>query len=251
MTEGKIVSWLKSEGEAVAKGEPLVVVESDKADMDVESFNEGFLGVIVVPDGGVANVGEPIAFIAESEAELEEAKSKYGNGNGAAAAAAAPAPAPVEAAQESGNDAGEAVSAEPAPAAPASSPPAPVTPTAAAPAPAPVKRADGRIIATPYARKLAKELKVDLGTVAGSGPAGRITAADVEAKAGGKAPPLPAPAAVSAVAPAAAEAGAAPVAVAGSEPKGTTVSELRGTTTPFNQAQSFVAKVMVEANEVR
>ena len=54
MTEGKVVQWLKSEGDAVEKGEALVVVESDKADMDVESFEAGFLGSIVVDEGGTA-----------------------------------------------------------------------------------------------------------------------------------------------------------------------------------------------------
>ena len=57
MTEGKIVSWLKSPGDKITKGESVVVVESDKADMDVESFSEGFLGGIVIDEGGVANVG--------------------------------------------------------------------------------------------------------------------------------------------------------------------------------------------------
>ncbi|KAI7844732.1 hypothetical protein COHA_001617 [Chlorella ohadii] len=76
MTEGKIVSWLKSPGDKVKKGESIVVVESDKADMDVESFAEGILGAIVVPEGGVAGVGTPIAFVAETEADLEAAKAK-------------------------------------------------------------------------------------------------------------------------------------------------------------------------------
>jgi len=76
MTEGKIVSWLKSEGEKVAKGEAIVVVESDKADMDVESFNDGYLGKIVVGEGGVASVGSAIAYLADTEADIDEAKSK-------------------------------------------------------------------------------------------------------------------------------------------------------------------------------
>ena len=59
MTEGKIVSWLKSPGDKITKGESVVVVESDKADMDVESFSEGFLGGIVIEEGGMANVGAP------------------------------------------------------------------------------------------------------------------------------------------------------------------------------------------------
>jgi acetyl/propionyl-CoA carboxylase alpha subunit len=57
MTEGKVVTWLKSPGDKITKGESVVVVESDKADMDVESFTEGFLGGIVIQEGGVANVG--------------------------------------------------------------------------------------------------------------------------------------------------------------------------------------------------
>ena len=89
MTEGKIVSWLKKPGDKINKGESVVVVESDKADMDVESFNEGILGSIVTAEGGTANVGEPIGFIAETEAEIEEAKGRAGS-NGAA-----PAPAPA------------------------------------------------------------------------------------------------------------------------------------------------------------
>ena len=68
-----------------------VVVESDKADMDVESFDNGILGAIVINEGGVANVGSPIAYIAESEADIEAAKAKAGGG----ATASTPAPAPV------------------------------------------------------------------------------------------------------------------------------------------------------------
>ena len=70
MTEGKIVSWLKNSGDKISKGESIVVVESDKADMDVETFYDGFIGSIVVPDGATAAVGEPIAYIAESESDL-------------------------------------------------------------------------------------------------------------------------------------------------------------------------------------
>ncbi len=98
MTEGKIVSWLKGPGDKVAKGESVVVVESDKADMDVESFSEGILGAIVIPEGGVANVGEPIAFIAETADDLEAAKAR-GNGagsNGTSQAAPGPALPEVE-----------------------------------------------------------------------------------------------------------------------------------------------------------
>ena len=96
MTEGKITTWLKSPGDKVAKGESLVVVESDKADMEVESFSEGFLGAIVVDEGGVANVGSPIAFVAETEAEIEAAKEKAGGTSSSSNGASAPSAQPAE-----------------------------------------------------------------------------------------------------------------------------------------------------------
>ena len=170
---------------------------------------------------------------------------------GGAEAPAAPAPA-AEAAP-----APAAAAPAPAAAAPAA-PPAPAAPAAPAPAPvaaAPQPREDGRIIATPYAKKLAKELGVDLATVAGSGPAGRITAADVEAaKARGGAPApaaaAPAPAAApAAAAPAPVAAAAAPAPAAAAEK--TTVDALRGTTVPFTTLQKAVVNNMNESLKVR
>ena len=146
MTEGKIVSWLKGEGEQISKGEAVVVVESDKADMDVETFYDGYLAYIAVPDGEMATVGAPIAFVAETEAEIAEAKAKAAASGGAAPAPAPPAPEP-------------AAAAPPPPAPAAAAAPPPPAPAAAAPAPAPAApapvqgRADGRIIATPSQRR--------------------------------------------------------------------------------------------------
>jgi pyruvate dehydrogenase E2 component (dihydrolipoamide acetyltransferase) len=151
MTEGKIVSWTKAPGDKVDKGETVVVVESDKADMDVESFYEGFIATILTPEGGVAPVGSTIALLAETEAEIEAAKQQATT---AAAPQAAPtaAPAPVAATPQNGQ-------------------------TQAAPT-------GDRLVASPRARKLAKDLKVDLTTLKGSGPHGRIVAEDVEAAVG-------------------------------------------------------------------
>jgi pyruvate dehydrogenase E2 component (dihydrolipoamide acetyltransferase) len=165
MTEGKIVSWTKEPGDQIEKGETVVVVESDKADMDVESFYAGTLAAIVVPAGGTATVGAPIALLAETEAEIEEAKQKaaaLSSGSAAPAATAAPEPAVPSA---------SAVPAE--------------APAATAPS-----AASGRVIVSPRARKLAKSLKVDLTTVNGSGPHGRIVADDVQLAAG-KTPTVP------------------------------------------------------------
>ena len=170
MTEGKIVEWLKQPGDKVERGESVLVVESDKADMDVESFNEGYLAAVLMPAGGTAPVGETIGLIVETEAEIAEVAAK---------APAAPAVAPVPA-------------AAPAPVTP---PPAPVTATAPATAPAPAiavaapvvapaSTASGRVVASPRAKKLASQLGVDLGALRGSGPHGRIQAEDVMAATG-------------------------------------------------------------------
>ncbi|MEP0915787.1 2-oxo acid dehydrogenase subunit E2 [Leptolyngbya sp. DQ-M1] len=182
MTEGKIVSWVKSPGDKVEKGETVVVVESDKADMDVESFYEGYLATIVTQAGESAPVGSAIALLAETEAEIELAKQQAASVS-APAAEPAPAPAPVAIAASTN---GSSTAAK-----------------------------NGRTIASPRARKLAKDLKVDLATIAGSGPHGRIVAEDVESAAGktptpaatvakpaAPAPTISAPAPVAAVAPA-------------------------------------------------
>ncbi|MFM7653620.1 MAG: dihydrolipoamide acetyltransferase family protein, partial [Vulcanococcus sp.] len=166
MTEGKIVEWLKKPGDKVGRGESVLVVESDKADMDVESFNEGYLAVVLMPAGGTAPVGETIGLIVETEAEIAEAQAKAPSGGAAAApAAAAPAAAPAP------------VAAAPAAAAPATRPAAPA-PVAVPAAPAPV--ASGRVIASPRAKKLASQHGVALESLRGSGPHGRIQAEDVE-----------------------------------------------------------------------
>ena len=173
MTEGKIVEWLKQPGDRVERGESVLVVESDKADMDVEAFQEGFLAAVLMPAGGTAPVGETIGLIVETEAEIAEAAAKA---PAAPAAAAAPAPAPASAAP----------AAAPAPAAPAAVPAttAPAATPLPAPVAAPASTASGRVVASPRAKKLASQLGVDLGALRGSGPHGRIQAEDVLAATG-------------------------------------------------------------------
>ncbi|NES05300.1 MAG: 2-oxo acid dehydrogenase subunit E2 [Okeania sp. SIO2F4] len=168
MTEGKIVSWQKSPGDWVEKGETVVVVESDKADMDVESFSSGYLATIVVAAGDVAPVGSTIALLAETEAEIEQAKQQGGTtaekettaANGSSSATAVPT-APASIATEVQDNS---------------------------------SRRNGRVIASPRAKKLAKDLKVDLSTLKGSGPHGRIVAEDVEQAAGQTSSSVAAPA---------------------------------------------------------
>ena len=86
------MEWLKQPGDKVARGESVLVVESDKADMDVESFQDGYLAAVLMPAGSTAPVGETIGLIVETEAEIADAQAKAPS---APAAAAAPAPAPA------------------------------------------------------------------------------------------------------------------------------------------------------------
>lgn len=207
MTEGKIVSWEKSPGDKVERGETVVVVESDKADMDVESFNEGYLATIVVQSGETAPVGATIALIAETEAEIEQAKQQATSSQPAAAPAAAPvaAPTPVAAVAETAS------------------------------------RSNGRTVVSPRARKLAKDLKVDLSALQGSGPYGRIVAEDVEAASGVVSPAAPVTPTVPAIAPA-----PAPLALpAKSAPVAAPAPVVPGQVTPLTTLQQAVVRNMV------
>jgi pyruvate dehydrogenase E2 component (dihydrolipoamide acetyltransferase) len=233
MTEGKIVEWLKKPGDRVGRGESVLVVESDKADMDVESFNEGFLAAVLMPAGGTAPVGETIGLIVETEAEIAGVQAQA-----PAAPAAAAAPTPV---------------AAPAPVAPAPVAPAPVPATpVAAPVPvavaAPVAApADGKVMASPRAKKLASQLGVALGSLRGSGPNGRIQGEDVLAAAGQSAGiPRVAEGTGPAVVTASGNGKGAPAAPA---PLGQTFGQ-PGETTAFNTLQQAVNRNMVASLEV-
>ena len=221
MTEGKIVEWLKQPGDKVARGESVLVVESDKADMDVESFQDGYLAAVLMPAGSTAPVGETIGLIVETEAEIADAQAKAPSAP-AAAPAPAPAPAPTPAAVQ-------APAPTPAPA------PAPV----AAPAPSAPVVNDGRIVASPRAKKLASQMGVDLATVRGSGPHGRIQAEDVEQASG---QPISVPRVAEGTAPAASSAGAA-AAAAPAAPAGNSFGR-PGETVAFNTLQGAVNKNM-------
>lgn len=211
MTEGKIVSWVKSEGDVLSKGESVVVVESDKADMDVETFYDGILAAIVVNEGETAPVGAPIGLLAETEEEIAEAKAK-------------------------------AQSKSPSSAAPPASSASPAAPKAETPAPPPPADGPRKTVATPFAKKLAKQHKVDIEKVIGTGPYGRITPEDVEKAAGIAPAKSPTPVA----APVAAAAAAAPVKASAASPAA--LSDIPGATVvPFTTMQAAVSKNMVES----
>lgn len=164
MESGVIVRWLKSEGDAVAKGEPLYELDTEKVTQEVESELDGVLTRIVVPEGDVA-VGTTVAVIESDGAGTAQP------------AAAAPAAAPPA----TGNGETKAPVAAEAPAEPAAAPPS---------------ARSARIKASPLARRIARERGVDLSSLQGTGPEGRILAEDVEragAGGGGPAPPTSTP----------------------------------------------------------
>jgi len=86
MKEGRVVSWLKNEGDEIEAGEAIMVVESDKADMDVEAFEDGILAKIIVGEGEMAPVGEAVALIASDASEVAAVLASYGSGAGEAVA---------------------------------------------------------------------------------------------------------------------------------------------------------------------
>ena len=173
METGTIVNWIKNEGDTIETGDVLCEVETDKATMEYESIQEGLLLKILVGQGSSAVVAQPIAIIgAEGEdigaliKEAEEEQQKAGAPAAATAISTAPAESPIQ--------------------------PDPVVQM-------PSPSGDGRLKASPLAKRLAEKKGLDIGAIRGSGPEGRIVKRDVEtAKAG--APITAAPAASSLIA---------------------------------------------------
>ena len=153
MTEGTVVRWIKKEGDEVEIGDIIAEIETDKATMEMEAFDEGILSQISIQEGGKAPVGSVIAVL------IEDGEGDAPAASAQASVAAAPAETPTL--------------APAAPAAPAAAPPAP-TPLANGAQPG-----AARIKASPLAKKIAEAEGVDLSNVTGTGPGGRIVKADV------------------------------------------------------------------------
>jgi pyruvate dehydrogenase E2 component (dihydrolipoamide acetyltransferase) len=173
MESGTIVRWLKSEGDAVTKGEPLYELDTDKVTQEVEADSEGVLLKIVVADGEV-DVGATVAIIGAQDEDVSALLAGAQGGNGGA-------PAPTvetdvrEVERTTPETAADAPPEATAAAAPATDVPAPE----AAPAP-PVRAPGERVKASPLARRIARERGIDLAAVVGTGPEGRVIAEDVE-----------------------------------------------------------------------
>jgi pyruvate dehydrogenase E2 component (dihydrolipoamide acetyltransferase) len=166
MAEGTLVRWVKNEGEAINKGDVLAEIETDKATVEVESSASGVVLKHLVDQGAVVPVSTPIAVVgAEGEEVSAQASETTAKAEPSAEALAKPEkqePAPAKA---------EAQPAKPEPATTVGT--MPVKQVEAAPT-------DGRIKASPLARRVAEEKNVDLGAIQGSGPGGRIVRRDIE-----------------------------------------------------------------------
>jgi pyruvate dehydrogenase E2 component (dihydrolipoamide acetyltransferase) len=167
MEEGTIIRWLKQEGDAVERGEIIAEIETDKANVEIEAFESGVFRKALASEGDTVDVGTIIAVVASPDEDIAQYQ-------GMTVAVKSGAP------QQDG------------------SPPAEAEPKAKEP-PSPAKAAgsDGRVRASPVARKLAQEKGLDLAQVRGTGPAGRIVRRDVEAAAERPAAGAPPPATVS------------------------------------------------------
>ena len=182
METGKVIKWLKKEGDAIKGGDVIAEIETDKANVEIEAFGGGVLRKILIGEGGQVPVGELIGVIADPADDI----SKMAAPAAAAPPAAAPAPSPLPA-MESYKSVPETSAVVPM-----------------APALSAAPSAGGRVKASPLARKVAAQSGVDLRLLQGTGPAGRIVRRDVEsaaasprpaaAPAGSAAPPRPAPA---------------------------------------------------------
>lgn len=189
MEEGKIIKWLVKEGDSVASGDVLAEIETDKADMEFETIDEGVILKILVPEGDRVKVGTLIAIVGEAGEEV-----------------ASPAPAAKETKAEPAPT--SKPEPEPAPAAAAEEVEEESETSRPSVAQAPVASAGGAKV-SPVARKLADEAGIDISTVKGTGPEGRIIKRDIEQLLGGAVPATapqkaaaPAPAAKPAAAPA-------------------------------------------------
>ncbi len=216
MEQGTVVKWHVKAGDTVSTGDVIADIETDKATMELESFDDGIVAALAIEEGKAINVGETIVVLAEEGESAEEAAASVSAASGSSAPAAA---------QNGGSDiaspSGTAIAEPPASPAPTTAP------------------ANDRIFASPLARKIAQENNMNLATITGTGPSGRITKKDVEAviRDGGAASLAPA---ASAPAPA-----AAPMPMPAPLP--TVGATLESRTVPLNTMRTIIAKRLVES----
>ena len=241
MTEGTIATWLKKVGDKVKSGDVLAEVETDKATMELENYEDGTLLYIGPKDGEAVAVDGVLAIIGEEGADVQALLGGQSGGSAAPAPAAAPAaPAPAAA------PVAAPVPAAPAVVAPAAAPAASATAVAAP--------AGTRLLASPLAKRIAKDKGIDLNSVKGSGENGRIVSRDLENTQPAAAPATAsAPAAPAAAVPSPAEIpseyikAALPEAAEAKPPTTSAISAQDYTDTPVSQMRKVIARRLSES----
>ena len=182
MEEGRLVKWLKNEGDAVKSGDPIAEVETDKAVMELVARADGVLRKHVLSEGTAAPVGQLVGVIASADENID---ALVGGAGGGGAAPAAPAPAPAPAAAKAEGSGSSIPQQESDSQGEASMPMEQKAGGAGRAAPNAPPANGGRVKSSPLARRLASERGVDLGAMQGSGPGGRIIKRDIETVAAG------------------------------------------------------------------
>jgi pyruvate dehydrogenase E2 component (dihydrolipoamide acetyltransferase) len=180
MEEGQLSRWLKKEGDKVSMGEPLAEIDTDKATMEMQALSNGVLRKILINEGESAPLGQPIAIIGEPDEDisslLKEIEGKPKTATAPAAKEAEPAPKDAEpAAKEAEPAAPEAAAKPEQPAVPVQDPVEEIGPEKQ------LTRDDGRQLVSPIAARMAADAGVNLKSLQGSGPGGRIVKRDIEA----------------------------------------------------------------------
>jgi pyruvate dehydrogenase E2 component (dihydrolipoamide acetyltransferase) len=181
MEEGRLVKWLKNEGDAVKSGEPLAEVETDKAIMELVARGDGVLRKRLVNEGDSRPVGQLVGVIAAKDENIDAVLAEAG------AAAAAPARKEEGGSGKEAEAPAQVVATEGKAAQPPKAPPAPATaPPSSSPLPPSSPQGNGgRSKSSPLARRIANDRGVDISALQGSGPGGRIIKRDIEAAASG------------------------------------------------------------------
>lgn len=220
MEQGTVVKWHVNQGDSVSPGDVIADIETDKATMELEAFDEGTVAALAIDEGQTINVGETIVVLAEEGEDADEAAKSLSTSSGSSKSKSESA-----AASASGTD--------------TSAPSSAGGSTAVAEPPQTSSESTDRVFASPLARKIAEEHNIDLSGISGTGPSGRIVKKDVEAALNGGSAHAQAPTAPAASAPSAAPAPAPMMPAVG--------ATLESKNVPLNNMRSTIAKRLVES----
>ncbi len=220
MEQGTVVKWHVNQGDSVSPGDVIADIETDKATMELEAFDEGTVAALAIDEGQTINVGETIVVLAEEGEDADEAAKSLSTSSGSSKSKSESA-----AASASGTD--------------TSAPGSAGGSTAVAEPPQTSSESTDRVFASPLARKIAEEHNIDLSGISGTGPSGRIVKKDVEAALNGGSAHAQAPTAPAASAPSAAPAPAPMMPAVG--------ATLESKNVPLNNMRSTIAKRLVES----